>query len=331
MPPTADGNFRCEVLLDSLNVATDDRLTTFTLCYEYDLVHADFMTYREFSRNASGSRAIPFERLLAWVDRDPAVPLRFCKARPGMVGAVADGAFEADCRSAWLRGYDAARAAALNLHSLGCQKEACNRMVQPYSWINVLVSATNYHQFFAQRCRWDANPNIQRLAVRMARAYRASVPTPLEPGRWHLPYVRPEDRDDARRAWLDPGPRGLEVKLAYLAAGRARRVSLRSHADNVVPALERDVDRGFECGRDRHWTPLEHAARAGTLVDESARFWGNYSGWEQFRKMQPGERRGPESEYDSLGRACVPFDFGVLDRCYPAGLDYRADWPADEP
>jgi hypothetical protein len=73
-----------------------------------------------------------------------------------------------------------------------------------------------------------------------------------------------------------------------------------------------------------HWTPLEHAARAGQPTVESMKLWGNYRGWEQWRKMQPGERRGPSHEG-------LPFDFGVLDRVYPPGVDFVAEWPEGEP
>jgi hypothetical protein len=59
------------------------RLTTMLLRYPR-FIHAEFMTHRMFSRNASSSRAIPVERMLEDVMTDPAKPVRWGVNGKGM-------------------------------------------------------------------------------------------------------------------------------------------------------------------------------------------------------------------------------------------------------
>src|SRR5437763_16381516 len=59
------------------------RITTMQLRYPR-FIHAEFMTPRMFSRNASSSRAIPVERLIADIEADPAMPVYWGKNQKGM-------------------------------------------------------------------------------------------------------------------------------------------------------------------------------------------------------------------------------------------------------
>lgn len=305
-------NFRCELLLDSISSA-GARATTFSLCYERGLLHADLMTYRQFSRNASGSRAIPYSRMRDWIVADPAVPLSFGLAQKGMVGAAAPEEHEARCRKLWLDGLRQAVATADAMYDAGCHKEACNRLLEPWGWINVLVTSTNYEQFFRERCAYTANPNIQRLAVHMARLYRASVPTLLPDGEWHLPYISETDKDEAYLLWCNLGKREVERRLCLVSGGRCRRVSLRSHEDNVVPSVEDDYRRGLECIENGHVTPLEHQL---TPTFDPLHQSGNIVGYIQFRKQLPTECTLPKWQ------GGPGFDYSVLDRAY-SDRDFR--------
>src|SRR6185437_9597329 len=47
-------------------------------------IHAEFMTHREFSRNASSSRAIPVAKMIDQVRNDPAMPIHWGANQPGM-------------------------------------------------------------------------------------------------------------------------------------------------------------------------------------------------------------------------------------------------------
>lgn len=67
------------VIEDSINnlyPRVTNRLVTFVLTYPR-FVHAEVMTHRVFSRNASSSRAIPIAKMLKQVWSDPAMPIHW--------------------------------------------------------------------------------------------------------------------------------------------------------------------------------------------------------------------------------------------------------------
>ena len=70
------------IIADSVNPA-GQRLATVQVRY-WRAVHAELMTHRAFSRNASSSRAIPVRKMLAQVWGDPAGPLHWGANQPGM-------------------------------------------------------------------------------------------------------------------------------------------------------------------------------------------------------------------------------------------------------
>ena len=74
--------FEAKVIADSISPA-NIRITTLQLRYPR-FIHAEFMTHREFSRNASSSRAIPVAKMIEQVRTNPAMPIHWGKNQPGM-------------------------------------------------------------------------------------------------------------------------------------------------------------------------------------------------------------------------------------------------------
>jgi hypothetical protein len=71
-----------KIILDS-EAPSRARLTTFELTYPR-FIHSEVMTHRQFSRNASSSRAIPIEAMIARTLNDPAGPVWWGKNQKGM-------------------------------------------------------------------------------------------------------------------------------------------------------------------------------------------------------------------------------------------------------
>ena len=297
-----------KVIADSLSQA-GIRLTTLQLRYPR-FIHAEFMTHRVFSRNASSSRAIPVDRLIADVELDPAMPMHWGRNRPGMqareeLAPTARVMAEFDWRQA---ARNAVRQAA-KLKELGCHKQLVNRILEPYSHINVVVTATDWDNFFSLRRHKDAQPEMQALAEAMFEALTESTPRPLEPGTWHLPYVTDEEwaavlapfhetwvRDTGELIESFPlgeGDREIHGPLIKLSVARCARVSYLTH-DGAKPAHEADLalfDRLMKA-EPRHASPAEHQATPDhAWVDPKGWGWehpelhGNLVGWVQFRKF----------------------------------------------
>jgi thymidylate synthase ThyX len=265
-------SYEVTILADSVSPA-GARLTTFQLKYPR-MVHAELLMHRTFSRSASSTRAIPVAKMVEWVMTDPAIPVYWGKNQRGMQAGEELSAvdrFAAEC--AWLSARDRAVEKAQQLMDFGLHKQLASRLLEPWAHINVVLTSTSFANFFALRCHRDAMPEIQVLAVRMARAYRASRPISLELGGWHLPYVAPGEFIEW---WLRD-----EVDLAIkCSVARCARVSYKTF-EGKDPDPEADIALHGRLLESGHWGPFEH--QATPIADPSARS-GNFRGWHQYRQ-----------------------------------------------
>lgn len=217
---------------------------------------------------------------------------------------------------------DAAEAAAEEAELLvaqGAHKQIVNRLLEPFTYIDVLVTATDFANWFALRDHPDAQPEIQDLAKKMRAAYHTSIPKVLQPGKWHLPYISEDDWilaydycKDGRITRDEPSYREKLAVLQKVSTARCARVSYKAF-DGKVASIDEDlVLFGRLLGSSpMHASPAEHQATPDTMisverecllddqgdtehlgvVDEwkNPHLHGNFRGWNQFRKMLPGE------------------------------------------
>lgn len=241
------------------------QIATFKLRYPR-MIHAEFMTHRMFSRNASSTRAIPVEKMIEWVLKDPAMPVYWGKNQKGMQATEElDPAVIAECESEWLFARDEAVERARMLMNMGVHKQIASRILEPWAHINVVVTATSYDNFFSLRCDKNAMPEIQVLAVKMARLLNGSVPLERV---WHLPFV---SDDELSRV-------GLSDAVKFSVA-RCARVSYETF-DGKPPVASKDIELHDMLEGNGHWSPFEHQARCETGIYRS----GNFLGWEQYRQ-----------------------------------------------
>ena len=257
------------VVADSVSPA-DVRVTTLEVTL-HRFVLAELNTHRVFSRNSASSRAIPVAKQVARVVEDPAVPVEFGSNQRGMqagdplVGAEHDAAL-----GAWLQARDEAVDAVERLAELGVHKQVTNRLLEPFMWHTVIITATDWDGFWEQRCSPLAQPEIRVAAEAMRTAYDASTPAEVGIGGWHTPYLRDEDGD------LD------DETARQVSAARCARVSYLTHDGR------RDIDKDLELydrlitARPPHWSPLEHVA---TPAEPGATPQGNLRGWAQLRHL----------------------------------------------
>ena len=140
------------IIADSIS-PQGKRITTYLLTYPR-FIHAELMTHRLFSRNSASSRAIPFEKMLKMVEEDPFIPIAVQKDHKGMQGSTYLDQTMYDCfKMEWLSARDSAikHAKWLNVESF-TTKQLCNRILEPYMWHTILLTATEYENFFELRC-----------------------------------------------------------------------------------------------------------------------------------------------------------------------------------
>lgn len=273
--------YACRIETDSVSPA-GARITTFVITYPR-FVHAELLTHRMLSRNSSSSRAIPVDKMIEAVMTDPVLPVWWGKNQSGMQareelstlaehdaeGRVVGPSPRTSALNAWLHAQQDAASSARNLASIGAHKQIVNRLLEPWMWITVVVTATEWENFFRLRCHPDAQPEIREIADMMWAAREGSKPTVRHN---HLPFHR-EDRD----LDIEPGV------LACVCAARCARVSYLTH-DGKRDIL-RDIALSGELVKNGHLSPLEHVAFSTPGRRDR---YANFTGWRSLRsKLDP--------------------------------------------
>ena len=263
------------VIADSVT-PNGDRITTFEIkLHRYVL--AEFNTHRVNSRNFQSSRACPVEKMIANVIEDNVYPLHWGRKQKGMVADLEiDEADQLEAIAIWDEAREAAIGYVKRLLEIDVHKQVANRLLEPFMAITGIVTATDYSNFFDQRCHSDAQPEIRALAIAMREAYEQSEPMLIRPNEgipWHIPFLKQEDWE----LWH-------ENELTYqdlikISVGRCARVSYLNHdGDRSIKDDIKLHDRLLS-SKPPHFSPFEHIAEAMPNSDRYA----NFQGWRSYR------------------------------------------------
>jgi len=314
-----------KVISDSISVS-GARITTCELEYPR-FIHAEFMTHRVFSRNAASSRAIPVRSAIELIRNNTAAPIHWGKNQPGMsareecnatVTLAAEFAGFTNPEDsgwnyattnilreqAWRLARNSAISAASSFDAAGYHKQIVNRLLEPFSHIKVVVTSTEWDNFFNLRCHPDAQPEIQKLAQAIKDAMDGSDPVCLDYGDWHVPYYK----DGIWYCAEDSTP--IEEAL-MISASCCAQVSYRKNDATIEKA--RSIYQRLVDAEPPHMSPFEHQAtpvrvmpseggqtfeydiegwRPGiTHVDRFNDAWSNnFRGWIQNRALVDAKR-----------------------------------------
>ena len=282
------GGISAAVIEHSLHPSEQGKpLITIQLRYPR-FIHSEFMTHRVFSRNASSSRSIPVAKMIEQVRNEPAMPIHFGKNQPGMQASV-ELSDEIDqnlgtserqyVKNLWVHAAQQVASVAESMQKVGVHKQVANRILEPFQFISVIVTATEWDNFFELRDHPDAQPEIKELARVMKLAIAESKPRLLHYGEWHLPYVTEQER------------KYYNVESCkQISAARCARVSYLTH-DGKEPDVGKDFDLfdRLVSSKPLHASPIEHQASPDPYLDfggfSHPELWGNLRTWVQFRKM----------------------------------------------
>lgn len=302
-----------EVILAS--GSDNDAPNIYTLRLRYPrVIHGEIMTHRVFSRNARSSRAVPVKTMLDEVRNIPYVPWHWGKNQKGMqaaeecnewvkipdwndinnhgVPAMEDYGRE----GAWLKARDVAADITEGFMNAGYHKQNPNRLLEPFSWMDTLITATDWKNFLHLRDHKDAEPHLQDLAKLVGQAIAECDIEILDEGNWHLPYIDWSDWEEAKSRF-DPVAQQLDF-LAKVSAARCARISYKPFDGDA--SYERELERYNQLVTSErvHASPLEHQAQLDRLDPDypNTGKWeyeglsGNLAaGWIQFRKTISGE------------------------------------------
>lgn len=297
-----------EVILASTHPDDPTRpLVTMRLRYPR-IIHGEIMTHRVFSRNARSSRAVPVKTMLNECTSIPFVPWHWGKNQKGMQGGeecdellfVNSSVDHWENREdAWLLARDAAVEIAGAYMNAGYHKQIPNRLLEPFSWIDTLITSNDWANFLWLRDHKDAEPHLQDLARLVKQALDNLEMQELRRFDWHLPYVTNSDvmkaGDHLRNVVkINPTDGRVWEFLRKISAARCARISYKPFDGDA--SYERELERyDLLVNSDRvHASPTEHQASPDKWLERCNRFahpeqHGNLPGWIQARKLIPNE------------------------------------------
>jgi len=154
-----------------------DRISSMVVTFPR-IILAELNTHRMFSRNSASSRAIPFNKMVKSVQENPFIPIAWQRDHKGMQGTeyitTENGIYV--CETGWLGARDKAIEHAEWLNSCNITKQLCNRLLEPFMWHTVLITATEFENFFALRCpQYNLIDNGISYSIRSKKDYLKKV------------------------------------------------------------------------------------------------------------------------------------------------------------
>ena len=310
------GGIEVKMVCDS--IANNTRIATMQLRF-HRFILPEFNTHRMFSKNASSSRAIPVKKMLEQVKKEPAMPIHWGANQPGMQAEKecdsvimtnlfnqarydVEGRENLSNKQFWFKCAEYSAYMSEDMSEADYHKQIVNRITEPYQFVNVIVTATEWDNFFNLRLHKDAQPEIHELARCMKESMDKSKPSRLNENEWHLPYV-PKYDEEGNPSYYDDALDVLKCSVA-----RCARVSYLNH-DNSTPNIQKDIALYDMLLKAGHMSPFEHQAtpmpinqkysadyidyinnlrltNGVTHIDKDLNFWsGNFRNWVQHRQI----------------------------------------------
>jgi len=234
--------FSAKILCDSIG-PTGVRITTAELTFPR-MILAEYNTHGMARRNAASSRAIPTTTLIKKIEAGPFVP-EFRENQKGMqAGKVIED--EQKAKDLWLSSLKTQIDYVKQFQELNVHKQYVNRLLEPWMWVTIITTATDWANMFYLRTDSQAEPSFQTIAKMYWDIYSTSEPKPLKYGEWHLPLIFEEDE-------------GLDQEtLCKISAARTGRVSYLTHDGRRD--IQADLDLFDKLTSSGHWSPTEHVA-----------------------------------------------------------------------
>lgn len=268
---------KAQIIKDSINSETDDRLTTFVVEFPR-FINAEVLRHRMLSFNSASSRAIPIKRIIESVQNNPAMPVFWGKNQSGMQAYEAlEPNEQTIAQKVWIDSSTNMIEVVKSLELVGLHKQISNRLLEPWQNITLIISGTEWENFFKLRASTFAQPEFKELAYMMLELYNNNIPTIKTPAdtKWFTEVLY----SDAHVPYEENMPEGVTgLNAIKIAIARCARVSYLTQDGEIDPPRDYELyDRLLSGG---HFSPCEHVA----FPAKESKFYGNFKGWVQYRK-----------------------------------------------
>lgn len=254
-----------KVICDSTNWL-NKRLTTFILEYPR-YIHSELMTHRVFSKNSASSRAIPISKFIDMIQDNPVKPL-WTADKKGMQGPViTNQEVVQQANNLWFEARDHAVISVKYLQQLKIHKQNLNRLLEPWMHIKIVLTGTEFENWFELRNHPQAHPEIQELARMMKFAMDDSTPSHLQPGQWHIPFGDNIDTSSIDRTTFSDWKLQKDMIELKVSVARCARVSYNNFLGNNDLESDLYLYNTLVGSTPLHASPAEHQARVPDKQD----------------------------------------------------------------
>lgn len=223
-----ENKIKAEIIAHSKRAGTGDEIITYKLTFPR-IILSELNTYKMIEKNTSSSRAIPFEKMVEVIKKEPFYPIAYQKQHKGMQGTeyFTDESDIAHCNYMWSCAIESALAVAEDMYENGLSKQLINRVIENYTWVTQLCTGSreSFEHLFEQRCpiynvenlkftskkdaiglfphlkdmtdlEWlqcnsgQAEIHFMDLAEKMYDALNESTPNILKEDCWHIPFAK---------------------------------------------------------------------------------------------------------------------------------------------
>jgi hypothetical protein len=265
------------------------------------IILAELLTHRVFSRNSSSSRAIPISKMLNDIINDPFIPVHVGAHQKGMQASLELAGWRKwGVLTIWKLVMWVAVCGAWTANKLGVHKQVINRMIEPWSHITVLITATDWNNFYNLRRHPDAEPHIKLLADAIYEAIENAAAFEIDTDEWHVPYVGRERKADGTLLyWTESADWELSGIKDYIDVDQAKLISSARCASTSYKTVDgkiMDKERALLVADKLiktdviHASPFEHIATPDIKVKnkwKNSDKHGNLNGYMQYRKFIP--------------------------------------------
>jgi hypothetical protein len=162
-------NIKAEIIAHSKRANTGEEIITYRLTFPR-IILSEVNTYKMLEKNTSSSRAIPFDKMVEVVEKEPFIPIAWQLSHKGMQGIkyITDPRVIGFKEMRWLNARNGAVDYAKSLvnddvtikkllntsDSNKLSKNYGNRLLEPFMWTTQLITGTreSFEHLFEQRC-----------------------------------------------------------------------------------------------------------------------------------------------------------------------------------
>ena len=223
-----------KIIADSVD-HRGNRVTTYLTRFTQTIAK-ELLRHRMFSFSSSSMRAIPAHLVAAELEDDYYIPNAWQKHHPGMQGKeyfkdtdmfndefVGQTSIIKRAEFEWEEAKIACETAAENIAALGMTKQNSNRLLETFGYVNILITASEYDNFFELRCpRYELTDGEICFSRKDALAFSCGGEDPKF-------YEKVKDFTDVE--WLEINQSMAEIHIQELAEAMwdARRWTTPKH------------------------------------------------------------------------------------------------------